>query len=650
MGSLLGMMLGPRNAAQGGSAPVPMGSGMVIAPGMTAGANPDLALIRTYKMNGTVRSNVGLIAESVAEQDWVLFRKAGPAQRYTTSDRGSDPRKQVTVHAALNVLEMPASVVVDGVRKPIFDRFTLFELSEIWMTQTGKCHWVVDFAEGASKIPLGLWPVRPDRMTPVPDRNKFLAGWIYTSPDGREQVPLLPTEVIFNRFSDPEDLYGGCGPVQSVLTDIEAADYAGQWNRNFFINSAEPGGVIQLDHEFQEGEFNRIVSQWRETHRGVARAHRIAVLEAGVTWVPNQHGSVKDMDFAKLRETMRDIIREALGMAKVMTGVSDDVNRANAQTGQEVFASWKVEPRLKRWRNVLNTQFLPLFGETGQGVELDFVYPRVENREADALELTAKCNAVLALVTAGYDQHDALAQVGLNDMKVALTLSDQPALPPRWTAPLPAQAAPAAAPAGAQGALRSAAGWGSPLWADMDARALPVMAGRRAFPGAGGAAPQILDKNAAAKVFEQVAEDYPASAMAWMHHATWTGPVRVPLEHIEPDMQWMDGADPDHVAEFVERRRKGKKLKPLLLVKTPGDPLLKLIDGHHRYLAEAELGEAPRAWIGTVDADHGDWETMHEHQFTPSAGGGAGRGDGPSARADDLRRRLAAWNAVGAAR
>jgi hypothetical protein len=643
MGSLLGMVLGPRNAARSGP-PVQMGGGTLTMPGMSSSANPDLQLIRTYKQNGTVRSNSGLIAESVAEQDWVLFKKGAPQQRFTTSDQGSDQRKQVTVHAALDVLENPACVTADGVRRTVIDRFMLFELSDIWMTQTGKSHWIVDFAEGASKIPLGLWPVRPDRMTPVPDRKKFLAGWIYTSPDGREQVPLLAKEVIYNRFADPEDIYGGCGPIQSVLTDIEAADYASQWNRNFFVNSAEPGGVLQLDHELGDGEFDELVSRWRETHRGVARAHRIAVLEAGVTWVPNAHGSVKDMDFANLRSVMRDIIREALGMGKVMTGVSDDVNRANAQTGQEVFAAWKVEPRLKRWRNVLNKQFLPLFGATGENVEFDFVYPRPENREQDALELKTKSEAALALVTAGGEWHGVLAAVGLPDMEAALQVSTDPALPPRWTPGNPAApGTPDAAPAAAAAALRAAAGWNSPLWAALNAAPRP----RAALPAAGGhAAPALAKKDAAAKVYEQVSRDYPPAAMAWMHHAAWTGPVNVPLDHVQPMMQWMDGADPDHVAEFVQRRQAGKKLKPVLLVKTPGSPMLLLVDGHHRYLAEAELGEPVRAWIGTVDADHGDWEVMHDFQLEPPAGGGAGRGDAQAAQ----RREMAIWNQLAGVR
>lgn len=450
--------------------PVPMGSGSLsYLPGQSGGGNTDLTLIRTYKTNGTVQSNVGLLASAVAAQEWNLYRKqpVDGRVRYSTSDRGSDQRTEVVQHAALACLNNPAVIDVGGVKWPIWDRMGLFEISQIWMEQCGKSYWVVDRGPAESSIPLGLWPVRPDRMQPVPSRENYLAGWVYTAPDGKEKIPLLPTDVIFNRYPDPEDLYGGCGPIHSVLTDIEAARYASEWNRNYFINSAEPGGVLQVDHELDDEEFNQLVDRWRDTHRGVARAHRIAVLEAGVTWVPNGH-SMKDMDFAGLRTIMADAIRESLGMHKVMTGISDDVNRANAQTGEEVFASWKVSPRLDRWRNVINSQFLPLFRSTAAGVEFDYVDPVPRNREQDALELTAKSNAALTLVTAGYHQDDVAQVVGLPAMRVALTVSGEPALPPRWTLgePPPAPAAiakPAAKPAAEDDGQDEPGGEGGPV-------------------------------------------------------------------------------------------------------------------------------------------------------------------------------------------
>jgi len=465
MGSLLGMMLGPKAAAAppaSSGPPVPMGGSVITTPGSSPGANADLALIRAFKMNGTVHANVSLMARSVAKQQWNLFQQAPAGARYTTSDRGSDPRKQVSVHAALNVLNSPASIMVATPRGPrrvqVWSRTQLFQVSQIWMKTCGKSYWVVDTAEDASPFPLGLWPVRPDRIIPVPDRDRYLAGYIYRSPDGREMIPLRPDEVIVNRYVDPEDPgYGGCGPVQAVIADIQAADYAAQWNKNYFINSAEPGGVIQLDQALSDEEFDQFTSRWRETHRGVARAHRIAILEAGATWVANAH-SARDMDFVNLRNSSRDIIREALAMHKVMTGVTEDVNRANAQTGEEVFAEWTVAPDLEQWRDdVINAQFLPLFGETAEGLEFDFAYPTPQNREQDNAELTTKTTALQVLVDAGFDPEDACQVVGLPPMKIAERATQSQALPPGWVPEM----APGAAPdpvAVAEAILRAASG------------------------------------------------------------------------------------------------------------------------------------------------------------------------------------------------
>lgn len=462
--SLIGKALAPiRNAGP----PVPVGSrSMSGLSGLVAGGPaPDEALMRAYGSNGTSFANISMLATSTAAPEWKLYRKDGSAgtgqSRFTTNDQGSDQRTEVTKHAALDLLNQPAVITVPHggkpVRLPVFDRFLLFELGQLYLEITGRSFWVLGYDPRAT-IPLSMWPVRPDRMMPVPDASNFLAGWIYTSPDGREQVPLMPTEVIWSRYPDPLNVYGGVGPLGSVLTDVDAAGYAAQWNRNWFINSAEPGGVIQVDHTMEDDEWNQFINRWRESHRGVSRAHRVAVLDGNATWVPNEH-NMKDMDFANLRTTSRDVIREALGMHKVLTGVSDDVNRANAQTGEEVFAAWKVRPRLDRWKGVLNNQLLPLFGTAGDGVEFDYLQPTPKNREQDAAELTSKTAAWAVLVGSGADPDDAADVVGLPRMKTTKP-PPPPALPP----------APPPAPAKGEQAAESAGG------GDMAARLRTMLA------------------------------------------------------------------------------------------------------------------------------------------------------------------------------
>lgn len=599
MGSLLGKVL----KAPAQSPPIPLGSPRFSGlPGGSLGSSDRAAYLRAYTQQGTLFSNVSLLASATAGPIWKLFRSApvDGRRRYTTADRGSDQRTEITVHAALSLLYKP---------NPFYSRFRFFELSQLYQDLAGECYWVIE-RDPRSSIPLSMWTVRPDRMEPVPDPDKYLLGWVYTAPDGREKIPLDVGEVIFNPLPNPLDPYRGAGPVQAAMADIEGARYASDWNAQFFLNSAEPGGVIQVEQSLEEDEWESFQNRWREAHRGVSRAHRVAVLEAGMTWVPNAH-TPRDMDFANLATNSRDFIREALGMHKVMTGVTADVNRANAQTGEEVFASWKVAPRLDRWRDCLNNQLLPMFGSTGENVEFDYVYPMPENREQDNAEMLAKSAAAQTLVGAGWDPAEVLHVVGLPDMK--------------WNAP--------AAPGG---------GAGKPE--DEDRISIGRLAEGSAPLRIGAAWQPSLrpqaKKDAAAKVYEQESEDYPPHAMAWMHHADWKGPVKVPLDHIQPDMKWMDGADPKHVQEFVHLLKQGKKLKPVVLVATPSGSKLHLIDGHHRYLASAEMNQPVRGFIATVDADHGPWESMHEYQL----GRGPERGSKASARD------LAIWNSMAGGR
>ncbi len=403
--SLIGKALALRNQ----NPPVPYsgarrgGLGFGSSPGLAAQSN-----MASYGSVGTVWQIVHLLSSSVAKPAWKLYRKqpADGRVRYTTSDAGSDQRTEVVRHQALEVFGKP---------NPFYTQFTLMEASQQYLDLTGESLWVLDYDPRAS-FPMGIWPVRPDRMEPVPDPDTYLAGWVYTAPDGGEKIPLTPREVLQVKYPNPLDSFRGLGPVQAVMVDIQAARYSAEWNLNFFLNSATPGGLIQVDHKLEDDEFDDLVAKWRDAHRGVSRAHRVAVLEGGQTWVPNAM-TLRDMDFGNLRNLSRDIIREAFGIHKIMLGNSDDVNRANAQTGEEVFATWSITPRLDRWRDVLNNQFLPLFGSTGDGVEFDYIYPMPQNREQDNAELTAKANAAAALVAAGvWDPDDILTVVGLPAM------------------------------------------------------------------------------------------------------------------------------------------------------------------------------------------------------------------------------------------
>jgi HK97 family phage portal protein len=369
------------------------------------------AQMRAMGSVGTLFAIVERITTAYSQVEWHLYRSA-------KSGRDED-RKEVTSHAALDLWNQP---------NPFMTGPQWREATQQHEELTGEQWWITARHERSS-IPLELWFARPDRMVPVPDRDTFLSGYRYSSPTG-EQVPLGLDDVIMLRRPNPLDPYRGWGPVQTLLADLDSARASAEWNAQFFRNSAQPGGIVQADQRLSDEEFNEFRDRWNEQHRGVSNAHRVAVLENGLTWVDRSY-SMADMQFAELRNASREIIREAFGFPKPMLGTVDDANRANMESAEAIFAKWLIRVRLQRTREVLNTRLLPMFGATGQGLEFDFEDPVTGDVEMESKQLTAQANAAQALVSAGFEPKGVLSAVGLPEIAFRGT----PAIPAVPTEP-----------------------------------------------------------------------------------------------------------------------------------------------------------------------------------------------------------------------
>ena len=409
--------------------PVPMsgpyrGRGNIFDLG--AGKASKETMMRAYGRSGTVFAIVSLLQQSAASPAWHLYKTAPQdgRVRYTTADHGTDQRVQVVQHAALSLWNMPNT---------FHSGFEFREGANQHQELTGETIWVLN--REITTFPTAMWYVRPDRMEPVPDPDDYLLGWIYTGPNG-EQIPLQLDEVIIEKLPDPLDPFRGAGPVASIMPNIEQQRFATDYQRNLFLNNANPDGVITVPTQLSEREWDEMTDRWREAHQGLSRAGRVGVLENGATWNPRSQTN-KDLEYGNLRLANRDELREAWRIHKAMLGNSDDVNRANAQTAEEVHVAWQTIPRLERRKDTLNCKLLPMFGQSGNGVEFDYEDPSPDNREEDNGELTAKTTAWATLVNAGADPDDAAEVVGLPAMKTVERATQAPALPPGWVPELP---------------------------------------------------------------------------------------------------------------------------------------------------------------------------------------------------------------------
>jgi HK97 family phage portal protein len=353
------------------------------------------AQMRAMTATGTLFAIVDRTANATALVDWKLYRKAKSGKK--------EDRVEVTSHAALDLWNRP---------NPFMPRQEFVETFQQHHDLTGEAWWVISRAKGV-KLPLEMWPVRPDRMTPVPSRETFLAGYVYTSPDG-EQIPLELDEVIQLRRPNPLDPYRGLSPVLSILPDLDTSRYAAEWSRAFFVNSAQPGGIIEVPSALSDDQFDELRDRWNEQHRGVGNAHRVAILEHG-KWV-DRTISQRDMQFVELRGATADRIREAYGISKTAIGDFEDINRASALAAKAWFAEQQTVPRLERIKAALNHELLPLFGATTQGLEFDYCNPVPEDPDQEIARLTAMSNAAQSLAAAGYDPQAVAQAVGLPEL------------------------------------------------------------------------------------------------------------------------------------------------------------------------------------------------------------------------------------------
>lgn len=292
--------------------------------------------MKAYQENNWVFAAVSKIAQSVAATEWRLFTRDSQ-------------------EAEIDIIDGP---IYNLLKKPNpFMPFQEFiELTQIYLELTGEVYWVL--SKNGLGQPAEIWPVPPDRMWVVPDRENFIKGYIYIW--GGENIPFDPDEVIHITYPNPLNVYKGVGPTQAAGLQIDNDTFAQQYARNFFYNSAMPGGYIKVPNSLTEEEFVALKERWNLGHQGVDKAHKVAVLEGGAEFVQTAF-SMRDLQLADIRKQNRDDILATFGVHASILGISENVNRANAEAAEYTFAKRTIEPRLRKLEGKINNELIPMF-------------------------------------------------------------------------------------------------------------------------------------------------------------------------------------------------------------------------------------------------------------------------------------------------
>jgi len=225
-----------------------------------------------------------------------------------------------------------------------------------------------------------LYVLDPAAMSIVQGDGELIKGYVYRNPKG-VQVPFDVDEIVPIFRPNPYNQLDGVSTIEMARRAIEADINAQDFNKEFFANGASPSGALKTENALSETQFQRLKEQFKDEYTGKGNAHKTLILENGLNYQQMQLNQ-KDMDFVNQRNMTRDEILSIFKVPKTIVAITDDVNRANAETSDFVFMARVVKPRINLIFEKLNAFLLPLFSDT-QLFELvpDECVPT--NKEAD---------------------------------------------------------------------------------------------------------------------------------------------------------------------------------------------------------------------------------------------------------------------------
>jgi len=357
---------------------------------------------------------INLNAKAVASAPIKLFaRDAGPEKEYRWKTRRMDDRDADTAYLYGELDHKPSKAVIraaksyregfvevqesDGRRLGImqllhdanryFNGFDLMQLLTIHLEATGNAylHPIIDEVTG---VPSEIWPMPPHWVQIIPDREKFIGGYVYGKSWDTEQR-FETNEVIHFRQtpSSVEGLFYGQGKMELGWDIVCLNRQLHQMDLAFIENGARPDYMI-LSKRGQKDQLDRLERKINRGHRGVQKTGRFMTLSGEVELVPMTF-SPKDMTG---RKEIIDEIATVFGVPQTLL-MANDPNLSNARQG---FANWKagtILPLLTLIEQRLNEDLVPLFPELDGNAFLAFDNPVPDDRDFELNEMIQKVSS-----------------------------------------------------------------------------------------------------------------------------------------------------------------------------------------------------------------------------------------------------------------
>lgn len=152
-----------------------------------------------------------------------------------------------------------------------------------------------------------------------------------------------PEDIIFFRLPSPDNMFGGKATASACRHTLNIDEYQLMYQDKFYQNDAKLSGIIESQNELDDEQYKRLKDQFDTQYSGAINSGKTLILEGGMNYKVAQ-ANPRQLDYVESRKNTRDEILSIFRVPKTILGITDDVNRANAEAGMHSFLENTIIP------------------------------------------------------------------------------------------------------------------------------------------------------------------------------------------------------------------------------------------------------------------------------------------------------------------
>ena len=232
-----------------------------------------------------------------------------------------------------------------------------------------------------------LWLLRPDKVTIVPDADRYIRRYEYNIGD-RDPIPIPADDIIHFKKPDPLGGVYGMAPLKALAKVVDLDNFGFDFVSNYYTHAGVPGGILTTKGKLNDLQRQEIKDRFNRDY-GNGNWHGLLVLDSAEATFQQMTANLgaEGLVLPELNKILEARITGAFGVPPTLVGTvigTEASSYGNKKSERESFWNETIKPLYRELEGPLNRALVPDFPGV-QRIEFDLSQVGALLPDADAL-------------------------------------------------------------------------------------------------------------------------------------------------------------------------------------------------------------------------------------------------------------------------